>query len=160
MEPVVTARFATDDDLGELVRLYRVFEDEQVGLKRIWSMADGLAEPLETSLKTLLDDEDTVVAVGEIDGAPFGFGVGQVTPLQPQADGEQVGTIPYIFSEVEARGVGVGEALIALLLEELRGRGIRRFDALVLPGHRDAKNFFEANGFSARKIVMHHDPDK
>ena len=34
------------------------------------------------------------------------------------------------------------------------------FDVRVLPGHRLAKNFFEANGFSARLIVMHRDDDR
>jgi hypothetical protein len=29
----------------------------------------------------------------------------------------------------------------------------------VSPGHRIAKNFFEANGFKARHIVMHHDAE-
>ncbi len=160
MEPAVSARWAGSDDIPELVRLYREFEAEQLDLKRIWSAADGLPEPVETALKELLDDPAVVVAFGEIEGCGFGFAVGRETALQPQAGGERIGTIPYLFTEPVARGVGVGEALITLVLEELRSRGIRRFDALVLPGHRDAKNFFEANGFSARKIVMHHDPDK
>jgi hypothetical protein len=43
------------------------------------------------------------------------------------------------------------------VLAELRQRGISKFDAHVLPGHRLAKNFFESGGFSARSIVMHHD---
>jgi hypothetical protein len=46
------------------------------------------------------------------------------------------------------------------VLSHLRGRGIHRFDAHVLPGHRLAKNFFEQGGFSARHIVMHHDDDR
>ena len=29
-------------------------------------------------------------------------------------------------------------------------------DAMALPGHRSAKNFFEESGFTARKLVMHH----
>ena len=160
MEPAITARRAASDDLDALVSLYRRFEEEQVALKGIWSLADGVAEPVEASLKELLGESDAVVALGEIDGCPFGFGVAVVEPLLPQADGEIIGTIYYIFTEPEARGVGVGEAVITHLLDELRNRGVRRFDAHVLPGHRDAKNFFEAAGFSARKIVMHHDPER
>jgi hypothetical protein len=45
-------------------------------------------------------------------------------------------------------------------LSILRGRGITKFDAHVLPGHRLAKNFFEAGGFSARSIIMHHDDER
>jgi hypothetical protein len=35
------------------------------------------------------------------------------------------------------------------------GRGCVGIDALALPGHRAAKNFFEESGFTARAIVMH-----
>jgi hypothetical protein len=45
-------------------------------------------------------------------------------------------------------------------LSILRERGITKFDAHVLPGHRLAKNFFEAGGFSARSIIMHHDDER
>ena len=47
-----------------------------------------------------------------------------------------------------------------LVLDALRRQGLVRFDAHVLPGHRLAKNFFEAGGFSARSIVMHHDDER
>jgi hypothetical protein len=46
--------------------------------------------------------------------------------------------------------------MLALTLAELRDRGLDRFDAHVLPGHRLVKNFFEAGGFAARSIIMHH----
>ncbi len=78
-------------------------------------------------------------------------------PLLPQAEGERVGVIRYIFTHPDARGVGIAEAMLAAALADLRARGLTKFDVRVLPGHRSAKNFFEANGFSARLIVMHHD---
>ena len=56
----------------------------------------------------------------------------------------------------EARTVGVGETMLEGALAALRRRGIRRFDAIVSPGHRLAKNFFESAGFSARRITMYH----
>ncbi|MGA8040007.1 MAG: hypothetical protein WCA93_07860, partial [Acidimicrobiia bacterium] len=59
-----------------------------------------------------------------------------------------------------AREVAIGETMRDLAMEWLRQRGIRKFDAHVLPGHRLAKNFFEAGGFSARSIIMHHDDDR
>jgi ribosomal protein S18 acetylase RimI-like enzyme len=62
-----------------------------------------------------------------------------------------------VYVTEAARGVGVGEAMLEAALAALRARGVRRFDAIVSPGHRLAKNFFEAAGFSARRITMHHD---
>jgi hypothetical protein len=53
--------------------------------------------------------------------------------------------------------VGLGEVMRETAMDMLRERGITKFDAHVLPGHRLVKNFFESGGFSARTIVMHHD---
>jgi hypothetical protein len=46
-----------------------------------------------------------------------------------------------------------------MIMDAFRSTGHRWFDAHVLPGHRLAKNFFEAGGFSARFIIMNHEDD-
>ncbi len=153
----VAAWEATDADLDALVALYRVMEVEQVGLKPMWRLADALAEPVEASLKDAVADDASYVYLGGIDGVPFGFCIAGSEELLPQAEGEQVGVIRYIFTHPEARGVGIAEAMLTDALAQLRALGLTKFDVRVLPGHRNAKNFFEANGFSARLIVMFHD---
>ena len=152
----VTSRAATSDDVGTVLEMYRVLADEQEALRPLWPLADGLAEPAAFALEDILADDKSVLLIGEIDGYPLGFLWARVEALLPQADGEDVGVIRLIFTDPEARGVGVGDAMITQALAELRGRGLRYFDARVSPGHRHAKNFFESNGFSARLIVMHH----
>jgi GNAT superfamily N-acetyltransferase len=143
--PVVTARPAVAEDLPALVRLYRLLEEEMTALEHMWDQADGLPEPVEASLTAAIDDERVLVAVGTIDGLVMG--------LLPHAS-EPVGSIRLVFTEPDAREVGVGEATRDLALDWFRAAGVRRFDAHVLPGHRLAKNFFESAGFSARHIVM------
>lgn len=152
----VTSRVATVDDIDIVMAMYRDLSDEQEALRPLWPLADGLAEPATPALEEILGDEDSLLLVGEIDGYPLGFLWARVEPLLPQADGEDVGVIRLIFTDPDARGVGVGDAMITQALAELRSRGLRYFDARVSPGHRNAKNFFESNGFSARLIVMHH----
>ncbi|MGD2102389.1 MAG: hypothetical protein PVG83_09125, partial [Acidimicrobiia bacterium] len=73
---------------------------------------------------------------------------------------DRIGAIRLIYVDHEAREVAVGEMMRDLVMALLRKRGITKFDAHVLPGHRLAKNFFEAGGFSARSIVMHHDDER
>jgi ribosomal protein S18 acetylase RimI-like enzyme len=155
-ELTVTARRAGAGDLPVLTYLYRELEAEMGGLSDMWAKAEGLAEPISAGLAAALDDPSASIYLGEIDGYPFGFLLARVEGLLPQAGGEQVGSIRLVYVEPEARGVGVGEALREAALADLRARGLRRFDAHVLPGHRLAKNFFEQGGFSARAIVMHH----
>ncbi len=153
----ISARPAETGDLATLERLYRLLESEMTELHSMWPLADGLAEPASDSFRQAMDDESTLVVIGEIEDLPFGFLVARVEGLLPQAGGEKIGSIRLVFVELEAREVSVGEVMREYALEELRGRGITKFDAHVLPGHRLVKNFFEAGGFSARSIVMHHD---
>jgi ribosomal protein S18 acetylase RimI-like enzyme len=156
---IVAAQRATVEDLPELVRLYRLLAAEMREYHNMWELADGLPEPVEAALAAALDDENTAVYLGTIDGLAFGFILGRSEPLLAQAGGERIGSIRFVFTEADAREVGVGEAMREALLQDLRDRGLRRFDAHVLPGHRLVKNFFESGGFSARTIVMHHRDD-
>ncbi|MEX1005734.1 MAG: GNAT family N-acetyltransferase [Acidimicrobiia bacterium] len=150
----VRARSVTTDDIDVLVTLYRSLEDEMTPLSHLWPLADGLAEPLDDAFRGIIDDPATVAVIGEIDDVALGFCVARVEPMHPQAEGRQIGSIRLIFVDHPAREVGVGEAMLASVLTELRSRGVRTFDAHVLPGHRLVKNFFEAGGFKARSIVM------
>jgi GNAT superfamily N-acetyltransferase len=160
LEQMITARLATIDDIPVLVELYRELEKEMLDLHTMWPLADGLPEPVDDAFETALADEDSLVILGMVSGYPFGFLLARVESLLPQAKGERIGSVRLVFVELEARQVSVGEAMRDLALDILRERGISKFDAHVLPGHRLAKNFFEAGGFSARSIVMHHDDNR
>lgn len=153
----ITARTASNDDIPSLLELYRRLEDEMTALHPMWPLADGLAEPIEKALEAAIDDPDQQLLVGEVEGVPFGFLYARKEALLPQALDELVGAIRLVFTDLEAREVGLAEAMRDEVMERFRSEGITKFDAHVLPGHRLAKNFFEAGGFSARSIIMHHD---
>lgn len=155
----VTARPAGTADLDRLVELYVLLEQEMTPLSPLWPAADGLAEPVVEEIESILDSPDWVVVVGEIDAVTFGFLAARIEGMLPQAGNRLIGAVRLIFVEQDAREVGVGEAMLASALQELRARGIATFDAHVLPGHRLVKNFFEASGFKARSIVMSHTDD-
>jgi len=154
-ELAVAARWATPNDLEVIIRLYRLLEAEMVEMKDMWGLADGLAEPVASAWEATIADPDTLVAVGTLDELAFGFLLARSEPMLPQANQERIGVVRLVFTQLEARGVGVASTMLHWTLQELERRGHRRFDAHVLPGHRIAKNFFEAAGFAARSIVMH-----
>ena len=156
----VSSRHATTGDLGVLENLYRALEKEMVGLHKMWPTADGLDEPIASSIERALTEPETTVLIGSIEEYPLGFLLATVESMLEQADGELIGVIRFIYVDHDAREVGVAEVMRDQVLAELRLRGISRFDAHVLPGHRLAKNFFESGGFSARSIVMHHDDNR
>ena len=156
----VTARPATGGDVPDLLRLYGELQSEMVELHSMWPLADGLPEPIDRSFESAIEDPDAFVYLGLVEDVPFGFLLARIEDILPQGSGERVGAIRLIFVEQEAREVAVGEVMRDTVMARLRERGISKFDAHVLPGHRLAKNFFESGGFSARSIVMHHDDER
>lgn len=152
----VAVRPAATEDVPRLLELYLDALAEQVELREAWGVAEGLAEPLAVTMAELMADADSVFMVGEIDGVSFGFIWGRIERLLPQAGDEVIGVVRLVYVDPAARAVGIGEALLEAVLVSMRARDVRRFDAIVSPGHRLAKNFFESAGFSARRITMYH----
>lgn len=161
---VAYARRADIDDLPTLLCLYRLLEAEMEALSPMWRLTSGLIEPADQAIRELVEaslaGESTCVLLGGYEAVPFGFMVGTIDEMLPQAGDHRLGSIRLLFVDVEARAVGIGEALRDHMLDWFRMLGISRFDAHVLPGHRLAKNFFEQGGFSARHIIMHHDDER
>ncbi len=150
-----TARPASATDLPELDRLYHLLATEMEALRPVWPFTDGVAEPSADTLHGMLDAPDWTILLGLLEGVPVGFLVWRDEPMLPQARGDRIASVRLLFTETEARHVGVGEAMNTLFLQQATVVGFHRFDAHVSPGHREAKNFFEANGFTARSIVMY-----
>jgi ribosomal protein S18 acetylase RimI-like enzyme len=151
---VERARLAKADDLERIVALACVLRDELVSMRggALWSVREARPAPYGEQFGALLDRDDTCVVVGTIDDYVVGFGVVTVERLR---DGTLLGRITELFVEEGARGVGVGEAIAVELIAFCDAHDCVGIDALALPGHRAAKNFFERSGFTARAIVMH-----
>jgi GNAT superfamily N-acetyltransferase len=148
-------RDATSNDLTRITGLYEELKLELSEYRGRWLDLDAWPEPAEDALAAAIAADDVLVSVGTIDGYVVGYVVVEIRPTLPQASTDSIGRVRDLFVEVEARGVGVGEALLSGAIDWLTNRGIRAADVSVLPGHRAAKNFFEENGFVARSITMH-----
>lgn len=151
----INVRTAVNGDIFRLVSLYGTLESEQTARKPIWALTDGLDERFDLSLFHAIERQDSFVLVGELEGVIVGFLWATVEPMLERADGAQIGRIRLIYTEPEARGVGIGHEMLEAAQTQLRARGISHFDAPVGPGQREAKNFFEGHGFAARSIIMH-----
>lgn len=140
---IVSVRVATGDDATELARLARLAAGER-------------ADERGGVLLDLLEPRPAVgagrVLLGLIDDVPFGFAQAHI---QPVADLGDVAVVDDLYVEPPAREVGVGECLMDALLEWAAGAGCVGVDAVVLPGNRAGKNFFERYGLVARAIRVH-----
>jgi GNAT superfamily N-acetyltransferase len=111
-----------------------------------------LARELRALGPAALDDPDRLVLVGTIDDVPVGYAA---VALEALENGRLLAVIEALFVEPDARDVGVGEAMMDLVLHWAAGRGAIGLDGLALPGDRATKNFFERFGLTARAIVVH-----
>ena len=119
----------------------------------LWAAREAWPEPLDDAYRALLNRDDALLVVGSIDDAIIGYGAVVVEKLRT---GAHLGVVTDLFVEDEARAVGVGEAMVDALGAHCRAHDCIGIDARALPGHRATKNFFEAHGFTARALVMHH----
>ena len=150
------ARLASPDDLGAVVELVRQATAELAEHRGggVWSRREAWAEPLEACIGTVFarSPERGSSVVGTVDGAVVGYGLMAFEALH---DGSTLAVVSDLYVMPEARGVGVGEAMIEMLIAHARSRGAIGIDALALPGDRHTKNFFESAGLTARAIVVH-----
>lgn len=120
----------------------------------IWSLREAHAEPIEETVQPYLDgtDQSLTAVVGTIDDEVVGYGLMRIEVLH---DGSAVAMVSDLFVDPGARGVGVGEVMMDLLIEHANEAGAIGIDAFALPGDRHTKNFFETFGLVARAILVH-----
>jgi ribosomal protein S18 acetylase RimI-like enzyme len=148
------ARAATGADIPRLVELARALRAELRAMRggALWELRESRLQPVVELFEKLLAREDAVVLVGTIDDVVVGYATMEFETL---SDGRRLAVVGDLFVEPEGRAVGVGEALATDLVARAAASGCLGVDAFALPGHRQAKNFFERAGFTARALVMH-----
>lgn len=150
----VRSRPATAADLADLADLAQRAIAELTPHRggELWRREAGRAVPVEESLTADLADRDVAIVAGCIDDVVVGYGVVRIVTLR---DGSLLARVTDLFTQAEARAVGVGEAMMNDLVAEAERRACIGVDSMALPGDRETKNFFESFGLVARAITVH-----
>jgi GNAT superfamily N-acetyltransferase len=80
--------------------------------------------------------------------------VGVLAVAAQDLGGRHRGRIECCYVDPDARGVGVGTALMEAAVEWCEASGCVEVDALALPGDRATKQRLEAAGFTARLLTL------
>ena len=148
------ARPAGPDDLEELLLLSTEAQLELAPTRGgdIYYAREARAVADVESFRASLADPRHLVVVGTIDDVTIGYGGLHLEVLRT---GELIGMVDDLYVLPDARGVGVGEAMMDLLVAFSQDHDCVGIDAVALPGNRATKNFFETFGLVARAIVVH-----
>jgi GNAT superfamily N-acetyltransferase len=130
-DPVPVVRLATPDDWGAIASL----ENSRLSIYR---GSDDLA--------AIVDDTDGQWLVAVIDEVIVGT-------AKMSTDRTPRPTVLCVVVHPDARGLGIGAALVSEIRRIARAGGHSRVDALALPGDRETKNLYERAGLTARLII-------
>jgi len=118
----------------------------------IWSQWEARPEPVGPALAALVDDEAALLLAGQIDGTTVGYAA---VTLHELHDARIVGHLTDLYVMPDARGVGIGEAMMHAVNDWCGAQGCVGVDSIALPGDRATKNFFETFGMVARALRVH-----
>jgi len=151
---VEAARLATPSDRAPIVALAEAAIAELAPTRGgpLWARREARPSPVGPSIDRDLADPAVGVFVGTIDDVVLGYGVVRTEAIR--GDGV-LGIVSDLYVDPDARGVGIGEAMMDLVIDWCEARGCVGVDAMALPGNRATKNFFERFGLTARAIVVH-----
>ncbi|WP_055490143.1 GNAT family N-acetyltransferase [Streptomyces sp. TP-A0356] len=137
------------------IRLARLDDEEALGrLDRItWSPLHSVQPrpqpPYEPFFSERFGPRDHLVA--ELDGAVVGYiRLAFPTPLECNSHVRQIQGLAVAD---EARGAGVGRALLRAAQDEARRRGARRITLRVLGHNSPARKLYESEGFVVEGIL-------
>jgi len=100
--------------------------------------------------QSALGDENNAVFVVGDRGEVMGFAVARKSTREKLS----IATIEQIFVTKDARGLGLGDSLLAEVMRWAKSERLAALDGYALPGDRETKNLFERAGLVARLITV------
>ena len=148
------ARPAAPEDVEAIEAINQRRRSEMEGQRgaEMYLAKEASATPVGPRIIGAIEDPKARVIVGSYDDVVFGY---TVATFEALSDGTQVALLTDFMVDVEARGSGIGEAMMNLIVDEAMSEGCRGIESVALPGDRETKNFFESFGLKARMLTVH-----
>lgn len=133
-------RLATPEDADTVGALIHALDAHYRGA----ALAPAAGKAAAMARHAMATGEGTHFALASLDGVPMGLAAFAV--LRPGRDLQGVLYAKEIFVREEARGQGLGAALVAYLQAEAARRGLGRIELTTDPDNRAAQRFYERLG--------------
>lgn len=150
----VSVRAATQDDLALVASCHHAahiaIQDARGG--ELETLLNGRQEPQGESWRPYVGATDRSLLLGELDDTVVGYCALEHLEL---VNNTSIAMISELWVHPDARGVGIGAALMREIEATARQWGATGLDSRALPGDRTTKNFFESFGLVARAIHVH-----
>lgn len=149
-DALLDARVAQDPDLPAIAALAALARAEAHPTRggRLLIEHDYENEPDDVRLQRSRERDDAGLWTGLLDGVPVGYASAALVDKGTV----RVAMIDTLFVHPDARGVGVAAELLTRVRAWAVASGAEALESQVLPGNRDAKNFFERTGMITRQM--------
>lgn len=157
-----TIRRAQRRDLPSLGRLGALLLRTHHGFdsRRFMAPGDRPEQGYAWFLGTQLDRDDTVVLVAEREGRVLGYAYAGIEAQSWKELRDEAGFVHDVIVDPEARGVGMGRALLDGAVRWLAGRGMPRVVLWTASRNQDAQRLFARLGFRPTMLEMTRELDQ
>jgi len=154
----VMVREATEQDIPQIVELWKVLMDMHKELDPYFSRRKGCEEALAKFVTENIHNKDACVVVAEIGNEIAGYCQARITKYPPVLETEQAVLLHDCFVREDVRGVGIGGKLVNSIRQWCRQNGHGRIDV-----HHSTKNprsgeFWVKMGFKPYLRTLYLDP--
>lgn len=148
-------RAAARQDFAALLALRLHFLGERARLEGLPGLSAEARARCEERLSAWLRQEDRLLRVAQdAAGRVLGYATGQVVTRPPLWRATRVGDIAELYLEPQARGQGLGRALVSSMHEALRARGAEVLRAAVPVRDEAALARLQAAGYQPWQHVL------
>jgi len=141
-------RPATEADLPVLLALWHQLEQAQADARVMPRVADAEAR-IEAVFREALADPDATVVIAEADGQPVGMALLRFEgPRERSLSGGATVELSRVVVTQQARGAGIGTALVLRAEAFARERGATWLSAKVFARNEGARAFWAREGFA------------
>ncbi|MEG3587066.1 MAG: GNAT family N-acetyltransferase [Actinomycetota bacterium] len=147
-----TARLSDLNDEEHFTDLFTAARVEAATRKgfKLWDQIDSVGDVPATAFHEFMSNARKEIVLGEYDSYPLGYMLLELVTIGPDI----ATNIHEVFVHIDAREVGIGEAIMNFAIDWSRANGSSLLIGRTFPGDRATKNYFERFHITARLIEV------